>query len=162
MRLKLLLQVALSPSIHQRTKLSRFHLAHHLLLVLCYSFTSVFHPAAHSMSTTRFISRLAPPSHRLLISPRLSSRCFTQLRFSSSSSQDHPPPRPYQFHVAVSWAGKPINPRERVSKTTPFTHDSEVGAWRDQSLARQSHITGGTHIGEDFFYVQDVSTPRNS
>lgn len=149
----------------QRTlpTVSCFHLGRHLFLVVCYSLISASHLAGHSMSTTRLISRLASPSSRLLLSARLFPRCSTQLRFSSSSSQDHPPPpRPYQFHVAVSWAGKPIDPRERVSKTTPFSHDSEIGTWRDHSLARQSHISGGTHIGEDFFYVQDVSESRTS
>ncbi|EED84184.1 predicted protein [Postia placenta Mad-698-R] len=49
-------------------------------------------------------------------------------------------PRPYRFHVGASWAGKPPDPQARRIKTKPFRADSEVGS----------------HVGEDFFYVQEM------
>lgn len=70
--------------------------------------------------------------------------------YSSSSL-----PRPYRFHVGASWAGKPQDPRTRV-KTQPFPPDSPIGKWRDAVLSKPNP-GAGRHIGEDFFYIQDVS-----
>jgi len=64
-------------------------------------------------------------------------------------------PRPYRFHVGASWAGKPKDPRDKLIKTTPFAKDSEVARWRDHVLSRPNG-SGGTHIGEDFFYIQEM------
>ncbi|KZT68118.1 protein serine/threonine phosphatase 2C [Daedalea quercina L-15889] len=64
-------------------------------------------------------------------------------------------PRPYRFHVGASWAGKPPDPQMRRFKTKPFAPDSEIGAWRDQLLAKYRSSVGN-HVGEDFFYVQDM------
>ncbi|KAI0818611.1 protein serine/threonine phosphatase 2C [Irpex lacteus] len=63
-------------------------------------------------------------------------------------------PRPYRFHVGASWAGKPLNPRDRPVTTKPFPKDHPVAAWRDHVLSRPNGING-KHIGEDFFYVQE-------
>ncbi|OJT06146.1 Protein phosphatase PTC7 -like protein [Trametes pubescens] len=64
-------------------------------------------------------------------------------------------PRPYRFHVGASWAGKPHDPRGPRVKTSPFPADSPIGKWRDTILSRPN-APAGTHIGEDFFYVQDM------
>lgn len=64
-------------------------------------------------------------------------------------------PRPYRFHVGASWAGKPAQPRSRRTVGQPFHKDSEIGRWRDHVLSRPNGGFG-SHIGEDFFYVQEV------
>ncbi|KAI0336514.1 protein serine/threonine phosphatase 2C [Cubamyces sp. BRFM 1775] len=66
-------------------------------------------------------------------------------------------PRPYRFHVGASWAGKPHDPRGPRVKTSPFPPDSPIGKWRDQMLSKPN-APAGKHIGEDFFYVQDLVT----
>ncbi|KAL6298247.1 protein serine/threonine phosphatase 2C [Sparassis latifolia] len=64
-------------------------------------------------------------------------------------------PRPYHFHVGACWAGKPSDPHIPRLRTTPFPPDSEIGKWRDHTLSK--HISPvGNHVGEDFFYVQDM------
>ena len=65
-------------------------------------------------------------------------------------------PRPYRFHVGASWAGKPPDPRGPRVKSVPFPPDSPIGKWRDLTLSRPNP-GAGRHIGEDFFYIQDVS-----
>lgn len=67
-------------------------------------------------------------------------------------------PRPYRFHVGASWAGKPAQPRQRRVYTQPFGSDSEIGQWRDHVLSRPNDGMG-KHIGEDFFYIQEVRHP---
>ncbi|KAJ8463516.1 hypothetical protein ONZ51_g10208 [Trametes cubensis] len=64
-------------------------------------------------------------------------------------------PRPYRFHVGTSWAGKPHDPRGPRVKSSPFPPDSPIGKWRDQMLSKPN-APAGKHIGEDFFYVQDM------
>ncbi|KAI0798040.1 phosphatase 2C-like domain-containing protein [Abortiporus biennis] len=64
-------------------------------------------------------------------------------------------PRPYRFHVGASWAGKPPDPRLKEVKSHPFPSDSEIGRWRDYTLSRPKS-SGGTNIGEDFFYIQEM------
>ena len=68
------------------------------------------------------------------------------------------PTRPYRFHVAAGWAGKPYDPRGPRVKTAPFPAESAIGRWRDATLARPNVPGVGAHIGEDFFYIQDVSS----
>lgn len=131
-----------------------------LTLLTSSCFRNTRHIFCQPMSTTRLATYTVPTSRRLLLSSRNSSspKCLIQLRNSSTSSQDIPtPPRPYRFHIGVSWAGKQINPRERHPRTTPFPRDSEIGSWRDHCLQRQANSLPGPHIGEDFFYVQHVS-----
>ncbi|OSD01538.1 protein serine/threonine phosphatase 2C [Trametes coccinea BRFM310] len=64
-------------------------------------------------------------------------------------------PRPYRFSVGASWAGKPHDPRDPRVKSNPFPPDSAIGKWRDQMLSKPN-APAGKHIGEDFFYVQDM------
>ncbi|KAI0647028.1 protein serine/threonine phosphatase 2C [Trametes meyenii] len=64
-------------------------------------------------------------------------------------------PRPYRFHVGASWAGKPHDPRGPRVKSNPFPADSPIGQWRDLMLSRPN-APAGNHIGEDFFYIQDM------
>lgn len=59
---------------------------------------------------------------------------------------------PYRFHTGASWAGKPIDSQHKRLKVTPWPKDSPVGRWRDHVLSRSD----GKHIGEDFFYIQEV------
>ena len=66
-------------------------------------------------------------------------------------------PRPYRFHLGASWAGKPPDPQMRRIKTKPFAPDSDIGKWKTDILSKY-HSPVGNHVGEDFFYVQDVST----
>ncbi|KAI1795899.1 protein serine/threonine phosphatase 2C [Ganoderma leucocontextum] len=93
-------------------------------------------------------------------STRTSSKCSlgpTHARYYSPSppSSSSSLPRPYRFHVGASWAGKPHDPRGPRVKSTPFSPDSPVGKWRDASLSRPN-AAAGKHIGEDFFYIQDM------
>ncbi|KAI0748101.1 protein serine/threonine phosphatase 2C [Daedaleopsis nitida] len=64
-------------------------------------------------------------------------------------------PRPYRFHIGASWAGKPPDPRGPRVKSNPFPPDSPIGKWRDATLSRPNPAAG-VHIGEDFFYIQDM------
>ncbi|KAH9946132.1 protein serine/threonine phosphatase 2C [Epithele typhae] len=64
-------------------------------------------------------------------------------------------PRPYRFYVGASWAGKPPDPRGPRVKSVPFHAESAIGKWRDTTLGRPNS-SAGAHIGEDFFYVQDM------
>jgi protein phosphatase PTC7 len=64
-------------------------------------------------------------------------------------------PRPYRFHVGASWAGKPVHPRDKQVNTKPFADNHPIALWRDHVLSRPNG-GGGKHIGEDFFYVQEV------
>ena len=84
---------------------------------------------------------------KCLASRPLARRCYT-----TASSL----PRPYRFHVGASWAGKPPDPRGPRVKSVPFPPDSPIGKWRDLTLSRPNP-GAGRHIGEDFFYIQDVS-----
>ena len=61
--------------------------------------------------------------------------------------------RPYRFHTGASWAGKPKDPGLRF-QTTPFPKDHPIARWREEVLSRPNR--NGRHIGEDFFYVQEV------
>ncbi|EJF65839.1 protein serine/threonine phosphatase 2C [Dichomitus squalens] len=79
------------------------------------------------------------------------ARCFA----SSTPSSSPPLPRPYRFHVGASWAGKPHDPRGPRVNTDPFPPDSPIGKWRDTTLSRPNP-GAGKHIGEDFFYIQDM------
>ncbi|KAH9951240.1 protein serine/threonine phosphatase 2C [Amylocystis lapponica] len=65
-------------------------------------------------------------------------------------------PRPYRFHIGASYAGKPPDPQSRRLKTKSFAPDSEIGRWRDKTLAKYESAAADDHIGEDFFYVQDM------
>ena len=67
--------------------------------------------------------------------------------------------RPYRFHVAAAWAGKPPDPRGPRVKSVPFSPESAIGKWRDVTLARPNVPDVGSHIGEDAFYIQDVCVP---
>jgi protein phosphatase PTC7 len=64
-------------------------------------------------------------------------------------------PRPFTFHIGASWAGKPTGPGHRPK--VPFPSNSIVGAWRDHTLLRPKTVRSDD-AGEDFFYVQEVTT----
>ncbi|KAI0709214.1 protein serine/threonine phosphatase 2C [Earliella scabrosa] len=81
--------------------------------------------------------------------PRVCPRPHARTYASSSL------PRPYRFHVGASWAGKPPDPRGPRVKSNPFPADSPIGKWRDAMLSRPNP-GAGKHIGEDFFYIQDM------
>lgn len=125
-----------------------------LLLTLSLSFTtsssilrtlsspqSMFSAKTPSVNTFSSVAKLASRTRR-------TTPCFTR----SVSTL----PRPYRFHTGASWAGKPPDPTSRKVNTAPFTRESPIGRWRDHVLSR-SNANGGRHIGEDFFYIQEVS-----
>ncbi|KDQ60840.1 hypothetical protein JAAARDRAFT_190980 [Jaapia argillacea MUCL 33604] len=64
-------------------------------------------------------------------------------------------PRPYRFHIGISWAGKPENPRSKRVKQS-FDSESSIGKWRDAVLQRHHKSSWGIDPGEDFFYVQEM------
>lgn len=125
------------------------------------------HPRAHRPAAVSIV----PHSPHIILGTRLSMNASSALPFVKSAARASPPtcpsavrnvrnysslPRPYRFHVGASWAGKPHDPRGPRVKTSPFPADSPIGKWRDTILSRPN-APAGTHIGEDFFYVQDVS-----
>lgn len=90
---------------------------------------------------------------------------FHLLRPSSASRRihHHPTPlwslslrlnstvaRPFKFHIGVSWAPKPPDPK-LTRFHTAFSVDSQLGKWRDAMLARPRHLLS-RDAGEDFFY----------
>lgn len=44
----------------------------------------------------------------------------------------------------------------RRIKTKPFAPDGTIGKWKDDMLSKFNSSVGN-YVGEDFFYVQDVS-----
>ena len=99
-------------------------------------------------------------SMRLSTSIRCSTKAIARYSYASSSSRalsTANPQRPYTFHMASSWAGKPVE--RDTFKKTPFTPTSPIGRWRDKMLTRKAGSS--TEIwypdaGEDFFFVQEV------
>ncbi|KIY70893.1 protein serine/threonine phosphatase 2C [Cylindrobasidium torrendii FP15055 ss-10] len=74
--------------------------------------------------------------------------------FSTASS-----PRPYKFHLAASWAGKPTVEEKKPIKRVPFPADHPIGKWRDQMLTRKPGTATEVwypNAGEDFFFVQEM------
>ncbi|KAJ7449806.1 phosphatase 2C-like domain-containing protein [Mycena latifolia] len=64
--------------------------------------------------------------------------------------------RPYTFHIATDWAGKPAHPDIPRPKLS-FPLDSPIVSWRDQSLARLSvHPGQPPSPGEDFFLCTNM------
>ena len=66
------------------------------------------------------------------------------LRFSSTVA------RPFNFHIGVSWAPKPPDPKETRFHTA-FSADSQLGKWRDAMLAHPKRFLP-KDAGEDFFF----------
>ncbi|KAL0071415.1 Protein phosphatase 2C 7 [Marasmius tenuissimus] len=68
--------------------------------------------------------------------------------------------RPYRFHIAASYAGKPESARGNQNVQVPsFPHESVIGRWRDQTLLRSSVARKkpwfSKDAGEDFFFIQE-------
>jgi hypothetical protein len=74
------------------------------------------------------------------------NRSCLGLRYVSNS------PKPYTFHVAASWAGKPVASIDRV----PWPKKSPIRNWRDGMLRTHSSAPDPEDPGEDFFFVQQV------
>ncbi|KAI6108972.1 phosphatase 2C-like domain-containing protein [Pisolithus thermaeus] len=89
--------------------------------------------------------RLASGSCRVRLPPRIQE---FPAKFISALS------RPFTFHVGVSWASKPADPK--ITRChTPFPADSCIGRWRDTMLAlREKNIS--RDAGEDFFYITQM------
>ncbi|EPQ58129.1 hypothetical protein GLOTRDRAFT_110039 [Gloeophyllum trabeum ATCC 11539] len=68
-------------------------------------------------------------------------------------------PRPYRFHIGTSWAGKPRDPRVKRVKSS-FPPDSSILKWKEEELRRLHKATWSKDPGEDFFYVQEVSSTK--
>ncbi|KAF9264688.1 protein serine/threonine phosphatase 2C [Marasmius fiardii PR-910] len=68
--------------------------------------------------------------------------------------------RPYRFHIAASWAGKPETARVGVNMiSVPFPPESVIGRWRDLTLrseGRKRKRWLANDAGEDFFFVQEM------
>ncbi|KAL0581748.1 Protein phosphatase 2C 7 [Marasmius crinis-equi] len=65
--------------------------------------------------------------------------------------------RPYRFHIAASWAGKPESARGKRIVQVPFPPESVIGRWRDQTLngAKNKRRMFNSDAGEDFFFIQE-------
>ncbi|ESK96964.1 hypothetical protein Moror_6542 [Moniliophthora roreri MCA 2997] len=66
--------------------------------------------------------------------------------------------RPYRFHIAASWAGKPDVARmgDELHRV-PFSSDSVIGRWRDNTLQKhKGKRSWAKDPGEDFFFVQEM------
>ena len=68
----------------------------------------------------------------------------SSLRFSSTVAH------PFKFHIGVSWASKPPDPK-LTRFHTAFSVDSQLGKWRDAMLAHPRHSLS-KDAGEDFFF----------
>lgn len=66
------------------------------------------------------------------------------VRFNSTAA------RPFKFHIGVSWAAKPPDPK-LTRFHTAFSAGSQLGKWRDATLAQPKHSLS-KDAGEDFFY----------
>ena len=66
------------------------------------------------------------------------------LRFNSTVA------RPFNFHIGVSWAPKPSDPK-LARFHAAFSADSQLGEWRDAMLAHSKRSLP-KDAGEDFFY----------
>ena len=116
---------------------------------ISYSYTDRSMTLPCTATLVKTIARYPPVAKRLV-------RHTSALKHARSYSSVQ---RPYRFNVAASWAGKPLDPPGPRVKTTPFSAESAIGRWRNATLARGNQAgAAGMHIGEDFFYIQDVST----
>lgn len=97
-------------------------------------------PGLH-LSKRKCTCLLASASHRVH-SPIAIRRSFSSL------------PRPYQFHIGASWAAKPPDPVP-LRVNVPFSPDTAVGRWRDETLGRWKSVRSRS-AGEDFFFVSRV------
>lgn len=93
-------------------------------------------------------------AHRLQQLSARTARFTEQSRFSSALSTQSFPRRAYTLHIAASWAGKPVDAQTK-QHAKPFASTSEIGAWRDQTLAANNSL-GVADAGEDFFYIEQV------
>ncbi|TFL07583.1 phosphatase 2C-like domain-containing protein [Pterulicium gracile] len=93
-------------------------------------------------------------AHRLQQLSARTARFTEQSRFSSALSTQSFPRRAYTLHIAASWAGKPVDAQTK-QHAKPFASTSEIGAWRDQTLAANNSL-GVADAGEDFFYIEQM------
>ncbi|KAH7914666.1 phosphatase 2C-like domain-containing protein [Hygrophoropsis aurantiaca] len=100
------------------------------------------------------MSRLAARKMRRTL-PSINQRAHFPQQYSSISSE--PLSRPYKFHIGVSWAGKPPDPKVKPLKHPRFAAESPIGRWRDEMLVRPKHAVNlAKSAGEDFFYIADM------
>ncbi|KAJ7109372.1 phosphatase 2C-like domain-containing protein [Mycena epipterygia] len=61
-------------------------------------------------------------------------------------------PRPYTFHIAADWAGKPASARGNFpAPTVAFPTDSPIVSWREKYLEKFQSTGKPRSAGEDFF-----------
>ncbi|KAF9005641.1 phosphatase 2C-like domain-containing protein [Cyathus striatus] len=71
-------------------------------------------------------------------------------------STQHATPRPYTFHIAASWAGKPSSHVPANLSKVSWPSDGLIGSWRDQTLSRPGRTIQTKDAGEDFFFIQEM------
>lgn len=76
-------------------------------------------------------------------------------RYFASASQPTSPPRPFTFHVGVSFIGKPVMNEDPPPIQKPFPTGHPVVAFRDKMLGWPKEVPSD-EAGHDFFFVQDV------
>ncbi|KAJ7709909.1 phosphatase 2C-like domain-containing protein [Mycena rosella] len=64
--------------------------------------------------------------------------------------------RPYKFHVAAEWTGKPPHPENIPKPKVSFSANSPIVSWRDSSLSRLSSLHPPLSAGEDFFLCTNM------
>ncbi|KAG8217509.1 phosphatase 2C-like domain-containing protein [Butyriboletus roseoflavus] len=88
--------------------------------------------------------RLLRPSASRRVPHHTTPLWSLSLRFNSTVA------RPFKFHLGVSWAAKPPDPK-LTRFHTAFSVDSQLGKWRDAMLAHPKHSLS-KNAGEDFFF----------
>lgn len=66
-------------------------------------------------------------------------------------------PRPFKYHVGISFAGKAADAELRVARQNGrFSETSPIGQWRDLQTNVKKDVDS-KDAGQDFFYVQQVT-----
>ena len=74
---------------------------------------------------------------------------------SAPPAQPATPPRPFTFHVGVSFIGKPVTSEDPPPISKPFPHDHPAVTFRDKMLGWPKEVPSD-ETGHDFFFVQNV------
>jgi hypothetical protein len=103
----------------------------------------------------------ATASSRLLLYTRIHRYGYrhttsSRRQFASAPPvQPTTPPRPFTFHVGLSFIGKPVTSEDPPPISKPFPHDHPAVTFRDKMLRWPKEVPSD-EAGHDFFFVQDV------